>query len=194
VTGEADGEADNKADGTTADSQWDTRARHETPTERLDRNWTDLLQELRVVQTGVQFLTGFLLTLPFQSRFAQLSTTQEFIYLATVAAAVLATVLLIAPVSLHRILFRHHARAVTVALAHRFSAVGISLLGVAIVGVVLLTFDVVSGRTAAAISAGVTVLLLVAFWLVLPLYVRHHSDDERDNPAQSEADGRDSGS
>ena len=60
--------------------------RDETPTERLDRNWGDLLQELRVSQTGVQLLTGFLLTLPFQSRFAELDRVEQNIYLGTSAA------------------------------------------------------------------------------------------------------------
>ena len=78
--------------------------------QRLDRNWADLLQELRVVQTGVQLLTGFLLTLPFQARFEQLSGYERTIYLVTVTLSVAATGFLIAPVSLHRILFRRHAR------------------------------------------------------------------------------------
>src|SRR4051795_12144025 len=80
--------------------------RDETELERLDRNWTDLLQELRVVQTGVQLLTGFLLTLPFQNRFVLLESYQRTAYLATVACAIGATGFLIAPVSLHRLLFR----------------------------------------------------------------------------------------
>ena len=71
-----------------SDAEWDRDQRNETPTERLDRNWTDLLQELRVVQTGVQLLTGFLLTLPFQQRFAELTTFGRVLYLVTVAASV----------------------------------------------------------------------------------------------------------
>src|SRR3954467_14665897 len=100
--------------------------RDETPTERLDRNWNDLLQELRVVQTGVQLLTGFLLTLPFQQRFASLNSTERGIYLADVSAAVCSTALLIAPVALHRLLFRQHARAEQVSIAHRLAMAGSS--------------------------------------------------------------------
>ncbi len=66
------------------DQAWDTAARSETETQRLDRNWLSLLQELRVVQTGVQLLTGFLLTLPFQQRFDVLDTTMRVVYLITV--------------------------------------------------------------------------------------------------------------
>lgn len=78
---------------------WNGRVRNETPTQQLDRNWAALLQELRVVQTGVQLLTGFLLTLPFQARFDSLSTAGHVVYLVTVSASILATVLLVAPVS-----------------------------------------------------------------------------------------------
>ena len=78
------------------DSRWDQYVRSESAAERLDRNWSNLLQELRVVQTGVQLLTGFLLTLPFQQRFDILDRTMRMVYLATVTSAVGASVLLIA--------------------------------------------------------------------------------------------------
>lgn len=73
------------------DDEWNYRARHETTTQRLDRNWEALLQELRVVQTGVQLLTGFLLTLPFQQRFADLTDFEVAVYLVTVALSVVST-------------------------------------------------------------------------------------------------------
>src|SRR3954452_12316810 len=109
------------------DGGTDSTGRNETEIERLDRNWGDLLQELRVVQTGVQLLTGFLLTLPFQQKFSQLSSGKQDIYLVTVIAAVAATCFLIAPVALHRTLFRQHARRVTVDVAHRLAVAGIVL-------------------------------------------------------------------
>jgi hypothetical protein len=92
---------DHAAGPPAADAEWDADQRGETPVERLDRNWGDLLQELRVVQTGVQLLTGFLLTLPFQSRFSDLGPFQQDVYLTTVALAVAATGFLIAPVAVH---------------------------------------------------------------------------------------------
>lgn len=90
--------------------EWNKHVRDESPMQRLDRNWSDLVQEMRVLQTGVQVLTGFLLILPFQSRFHELSPIQTTVYLVTVACAVGATGCLIAPVSMHRILFRFPAR------------------------------------------------------------------------------------
>jgi hypothetical protein len=156
------------------DSQWDADQRGETPLERLDRNWGDLLQELRVVQTGVQLLTGFLLTLPFQTRFAGLGPFQQDVYLTTVALAVAATGFLIAPVAIHRVLFRRHARAGMVNAAHYLAIIGTVLLGGAVIGVVLLLFDVVRGRTVAVIAGAVTLGLLTLLWLATPLTMRNH--------------------
>jgi hypothetical protein len=155
-----------------SDDDWDERQRDETPTERLDRNWAELLQELRVVQTGVQFLTGFLLTLPFQQRFAGLTSTERDLYLSAVAAAVLATALVIAPVALHRMLFRQHARPELVTTAHRLALAGYCLLGLAVVAVVALIFDVVDGGTAGLIAGLLTATGLVALWGVLPAWQR----------------------
>jgi hypothetical protein len=155
-----------------SDDSWDERERNETPTERLDRNWGDLLQELRVVQTGVQLLTGFLLTLPFQQKFAQLSSAERGVYLVAVAASIIATGFLEAPVSVHRALFRKHRRKETVQLAHRLAIVGITALGCAVVCVATLIFDVLLGP-AWGLTAGIaTAALLVALWLVVPWTVR----------------------
>ncbi|MGI8675621.1 MAG: DUF6328 family protein [Nocardioidaceae bacterium] len=82
----------------------------ESHEERINRNWDEMLQELRVTQTGVQILTGFLLTLPFQQRFPELDSVQRTAYLMVLAGAVLAVSLMIAPVSYHRLLFRQGAR------------------------------------------------------------------------------------
>jgi hypothetical protein len=164
---------------TSDDAEWDRDARDETPTERLDRNWTDLLQELRVVQTGVQLLTGFLLTLPFQARFATLDSFQQNLYLITVILAVCSTAFLIAPVSLHRLLFRRHARARMVEVAHRLALTGMTLLGASLVGVVLLIFDVVRGRTAGFVAAGLIALLVVVLWVAMPLALRRDASSGR---------------
>ncbi len=160
------------ADHPERDERWDRAARDETPTERLDRNWTDLLQELRVTQTGVQLLTGFLLTLPFQQRFQQLSAAQRDAYLVVVALSAMATALLVAPVLVHRLLFRQHERRSMVNTAHRCAIVGAYLLGLSMVGVIYLIFDVVEGRTAAVVAAAVGFGITALLWLVLPWRLR----------------------
>lgn len=144
----------------------------ETPQQTLDRNWSELLQELRVVQTGVQLLTGFLLTLPFQQRFTTLDDTDKHLYLGTVALSSLATLLLVAPVPLHRVLFRQHERELMVATAHWCALLGSVFLGLAMVGVNGLVFNVVAGRTAAGWAASAVGGTALALWLVGPLVLR----------------------
>lgn len=158
------------------DQAWDAAQRGgETETQRLDRNWVSLLQELRVVQTGVQLLTGFLLTLPFQPRFDVLSTVMRVTYLATVGSSVAATVLLEAPVALHRLLFRRHRTVFVVAAAHKFAYTGLLLMGMALTGVTVIIFGTVAGSAAGAIAGACAVLALVTFWVVFPLYMRRET-------------------
>lgn len=150
---------------------WDDQ-RDETQTERLDRNWANLLQELRVVQTGVQLLTGLLLTLPFHDTFKDLPADLRIVYLVTVACSVLSTVLLASPVATHRLLFRRHRLAQVVATAHRMTLWGLMLLGVSLVGVVVLVFGTVAGELAGLIAGGVALVAFVGFWVLLPLSMR----------------------
>ncbi len=154
------------------DQQWDRRERGETELERLDRNWASLLQELRVVQTGVQLLTGFLLTLPFQARFQVLGPDMRVVYLVTVGCSVAATVFLIAPVGLHRLLFRRHRISVLVSAAHRCAYVGLLLLGLALTGVTVLIFDTVAGAVAGLIAGACALALFAVSWLFVPLLLR----------------------
>ncbi|WP_067842952.1 DUF6328 family protein [Nocardia lijiangensis] len=146
----------------------DDEGRHETELERLDRNWASLVQELRVVQTGVQFLVGALLLLPFQAEFAAVSQQMRVLYLVTVCSAFGAAVFLVAPVSWHRILFRRHRLGHVVAAAHRCALAGIALLGVALTGSLILVVDVVAGDAAGVVAGIVTAVLFAATWLIAP--------------------------
>jgi hypothetical protein len=148
-----------------------TDGRDETLNQRMDRNWNEILQELRVTQTGTQIFTGFLLTIAFQQRFGDLTTFQIRVYLVLVVAAVFTTALGLAPVNLHRSLFRKGAKMVIVQTAHiilRITLVGVAVM---LIGTVLLIFDLVVGRTAAFVMAGIT-LLLVIIIAVLPFILR----------------------
>jgi len=148
--------------------------RDETVDERMDRNWIELLQELRVTQTGTQILTGFLLAVAFQPKFDDLTTGQHRLYLALIVTAVLTTALALAPVNLHRALFRRHVKETLVAVSNVL--LRIVLLGVALVlaGTVVLIFDVVAGTGAATVAGVVSVVLLVAM-ACLPLLARRRS-------------------
>ncbi|WP_256668272.1 DUF6328 family protein [Nocardia cyriacigeorgica] len=154
---------------------WNWRARAETPTQRLDRNWAHLLQELRVLQTGVQLLTAFLMILPFQPSFDSLDTGMRGVYLVTAGAAVGGTIFLVAPVSWHRLLFRRHRLQTIVTAAHRCTLAGLALLGVAMCGVTMLIVDVVVGPVAAVVTGTATAAVFVAVWLVEPMRRRRGS-------------------
>lgn len=145
--------------------------RDESADERSDRNWAELLQELRVMQMGVQILTGFLLTLPFQQRFADLDDFQTGVYLTLVGLAVLSTGLFVAPVSLHRALFRKHRKTALVTLSDRVARVGVLVLAFVVTGTVLLVVDVVVARGPALWASGVTLVVLAGLWFVLPRVV-----------------------
>lgn len=152
--------------------------RDESLAERMDRNWVELLQELRVLQTGVQILAGFLLTLPFQSRFETLDEYQTRLYLANVILAALTTATILLPVSVHRRLFRQGLKQALVSSANiivRFSLTGVGLLSV---GTTSLIFDVTVGRTAGVI-AGVGLLAVLVLLLVLvPAWIRRQARKE----------------
>ena len=145
------------------------RGRHETEEERLDRKWDDMLQELRVMQTGVQLLAGILLTLPFQETFEDLDDVQRTTYLALVVAAAVTTALVLSPVAIHRRLAGHHIKQRLVASAHHLMHAVLAMLGVLIVGMVWFVFDVVLSRTAGAVAAGAVALVVVALLVLTPL-------------------------
>ncbi len=118
-------------------------ASREQDEETLTRNWNELLQELRVAQTGVQILTGFLLTVPFSDRFHDLDRVQVATYLAVLCGAVLTTGFVIAPVAFHRVLFRQRMRDWLVEAANHCARAGLVLLAFTSSGVLFLVFDVV---------------------------------------------------
>jgi hypothetical protein len=157
-----------------------TDGRHESVNERMDRNWNELLQELRVAQTGVQILTGFLLTVPFQQRFTELDDYQRAVYLVLVVLAVAATGFIVAPVSLHRILFRRGLKRELVDSADTLAQTGLAMLGLVLAGAALLLFDVVVDRTAGLIAGAATLVGLTVIWVVVPLRLSHRARRETD--------------
>jgi hypothetical protein len=128
--------------------------RNETALERSDRHLAELMQEVRVAQTGVQVLFGFLLTVPFTARFATLSQGERALYFTTLAAAGAAAMLLITPGAQHRVLFRCGDKEHIVRMANRYAIAGLACVALAMVGALILVADVVfSSATAGAIGA-----------------------------------------
>ncbi len=140
--------------------------------QRVDRNFLELLQELRVAQTGVQILFAFLLGLAFTPRFAALSDWQHGIYLGTLVCSALSAAMLIAPVGYHRMVFRRRLKYRLVETGHRYAVAGLVLLLLALVGGVDLAASTLIGPWAALLAA-VLAGLFVTFWFLLPL--RHRS-------------------
>ena len=155
--------------------------------ETLTRNWDELLQEIRVTQTGVQILTGFLLTVPFSNRFGDLTQFQRNVYLAVLAGSVLTTGLVVAPVAFHRVLFRQRRRELLVESGNRFALAGLATLALTVSGVVLLVFDIVLGGTWAWVAGGAALLLFTLLWAVLPR-VADRVDDSPRNPVPGAED------
>ncbi|WP_256446425.1 DUF6328 family protein [Arthrobacter sp. ES1] len=153
--------------------------RTESAIEKLDRNWLELLQELRVLQTGVQLLAGFLLTLPFQARFETLDRFQTSLYLANVSLAALTTALILLPVSVHRRLFRQHLRAALVSNADKIAKVALSGIGLLSVGTTALIFDVTAGRAAGLTAGAVLLAVLFILLVIVPRRLRRHAEEGR---------------
>jgi uncharacterized protein DUF6328 len=152
--------------------------RQESETERLDRNLSELLQELRVALPGVQVLFAFLLTIPFNQRFALLTTAQERIYLATLLSTTIAAVLLIAPTAYHRLNFRKQQKGRLVFVSNRCAIVGLGFLALAMTGVVLLVTDFLFSTVVTVVCTTAAALMFLTFWYALPLLRRFSLGDD----------------
>ncbi|MGV4983769.1 DUF6328 family protein [Streptomyces sp. NRAIS4] len=149
------------------------RGRHETEEERADRMWGELIQEVRVAQTGVQILFGFLLTVVFQAKYAQLSAVDQVIYIVTVVLGACTTGALVGPVSLHRLVAGRRVKPQAVRLASRMTFAGLVLLLATMTSSVLLILRVATnGGYVPYLVAAVVVWYLVC-WYGLPLWARH---------------------
>jgi hypothetical protein len=146
--------------------------RDESEADRLDRNFGDLLQELRVAQAGVQILFAFLLTLPFGARFGDIDVFEKIVYTGSLLSAAVAAASIIAPVAYHRMLFRQGRKPQLVAAAHRLASIGLSFLLLAMVGAILLVTDFVLGRGWGLLLTAVTGAWFVVLWAVLPWRAR----------------------
>lgn len=138
--------------------------------DRLTRNWNELLQEVRVTQTGAQVLTGFLLTVPFSSRYEDLTDFQVKVYLAVLCGAVAATGLVVAPAAFHRLLFRQQQRPWIVRSADRAARAGLAVLALTCSGIIFLVFDVTVGTRPATIALGFALVYFGMLWFAAPLW------------------------
>ncbi|MBV8943078.1 MAG: hypothetical protein JO240_15225 [Solirubrobacterales bacterium] len=153
--------------------------RRETDLERLDRNLVELLQEVRVAQTGVQVLFGFLLAVAFTQRFHAISSFQKADYFATLIATGAAAILMIAPTSYHRILYRLGDKEHIVMVANRCTMAGLAAVAFAIVGVVTLITDLLFNPPITAVMAVLTALACATTWFLMPFARRRKVSERR---------------
>jgi hypothetical protein len=143
--------------------------REESEGERLDRNLAELLQELRVALPGVQVLFAFLLAVPFQQGFAEITSFQEKVFFATLLFTAVSAALLISPTAYHRLNFRRQKKKELVLVSNRLAIAGMAFLALAMTGAVMLITDVLFGTTATIVFSLAVAAMFVAFWGLLPL-------------------------
>ena len=152
--------------------------RDESEGERLDRNLSELLQELRVALPGVQVLFAFLLAVPFQQNFTRITAFQERVYFATLLLTALSAALLISPSAYHRMTFRMQQKDHLVFLANRFTIAGLACLALAMTGAIMLITDVLFGTAATIVTSACALTVFVVLWYGLPLRRRLSSEVE----------------
>jgi hypothetical protein len=156
------------------------QSRHETEAERLDRNLTELLQELRVAGIGVQMLFGFLLSIPFTTRFGRLDGAQRGIYTADVLGAALAIVLLGGPVAYHRLTFHRHQKAQLLRASNRMAIAGLGVVAVDVGLAVTLVLTFVIPGAGADLLASLSFVVFTSVWFVAPILARRRPGSERE--------------
>lgn len=139
---------------------------------KFDKAYAELLQEVRVAQTGVQFLLGFLMTLAFSPRFPEISTVQAYQYVFTLMLAFAAATLLTAPAPFHRVVFRHGLKHRLLSISHGFALAGLALLMLSMSSALLLTVAVVIGPNQSALIAAVIFSGMAWLWFGLPMWQR----------------------
>jgi predicted membrane channel-forming protein YqfA (hemolysin III family) len=152
----------------------------ESEDQRLARNVSELLQELRVAQAGVQFLFGFLLAVAFTEHYARASGFEQVVHLIAVVFATASVALLTAPAAWHRLLFRQGQRREILRVANTLMVIGLVCLAIAMTATVLLLFKVVAGTTIAVVFAVLVAVLFGLLWFVLPLRVRFNGNGNGD--------------
>jgi predicted membrane channel-forming protein YqfA (hemolysin III family) len=140
--------------------------------EELDQEWGELVEEHRLAMPGVQVLFAFLLILPFQGRFEQLTRNQELVYYSALLCATAAIVLLITPTAAHRIRWRKRDKEALLRMSTRTAIAATVFIAAAMTASVYLITDILFGRPATVIVASMVAAAFVGFWYAFPLYRR----------------------
>jgi hypothetical protein len=150
--------------------------REETESERLDRNLQEMLGELRVALPGVQVLFAFLLVVPFNQRFADVTQFQKTVFFTTLLCTAASTICLIAPTAHHRLEFRQQDKQRIVQTGNRIVILGLLLLAIAMTGAVIFVTDFLYASTTTSVVAAATGAAFLLFWYAIPLRRLAQSD------------------
>ena len=175
------GDEDPADDDLDRQDRWTYADRYETPGETLDRDYSEILQEVRVAQTGVHLLLAFLLTLAFTPKFGAFNEIERNIYVASLVLGAASNALLIAPAPFHRLMGRRRLRRQLVRASGRFALCGVTLLMLALTSSLLLILEVVVDTHQATWIAGGTLGWFALWWYVAPIWSRlrnRHTDEE----------------
>ncbi|TXS52309.1 DUF6328 family protein [Streptomyces sp. t39] len=175
MTDHPDREIDRAEPNGPHDADGSDREQPETPHERVNRRWNEILQETRVAQTGVQILFGFLLSVAFTPLFRELDGFDQGLYVATVVLGASSTAALIAPVAIHRILSGLRMKHEVVQAAGRFMACGMVMLALTIGCTLMLILDVVLPGAAATALVATVMFWFAVCWVVIPLRIRRRA-------------------
>lgn len=146
--------------------------RNESVEERLDRNWNELLQEMRVMQTGVQILAAFLVVLPFQARFTILDPGDQVFYVVLLIFSALVIVLILAPIAIHRHFFGHRVKVTTVHMGHAISKIVVLAVGMLVAGCVWFVIQVLMGWFWGVVVGGTLMAMVVFLLFVWPRIIK----------------------
>lgn len=158
--------------GTLQDDTWNTAQRSESGMQRADRNFAELLQELRILLTSVQILFGFLLTAAVTGAVARLDDLQHALYVTAIVAVTISSIVLVSPVATHRLLFRRGRKLELVMTAQRATVAGMTLLGIASCAGFVLLLDLAVGRLVSVALGSALLVGTVLLWFVVPLRIR----------------------
>ena len=150
--------------------------RQETEDERVDRNLQEMLGELRVALPGVQVLFAFLLVVPFNQRFADVTQFQKTVFFATLLLTAASSICLITPTAQHRLEFRRQHKQAIVRTGNRIVVLGLLLLAVAMTGAVIFVTDFLYASTTTTVVAAAMAAAFAILWYAIPLRRLAQSD------------------
>lgn len=144
-----------------------------------EEKFDDLLQEIRVLLSGSQVLTAFLVILPFNAGFTHLNTFERGVYAATFLTALLSLILFATPAAQHRLNWPLPDRPSFKRFSNRMVIAGLLPLSLSLIlATHLVLTEVVKASWTNWMTGGVAVII-AALWWIVPLLQRRRKHTEK---------------